>query len=220
MQTSSMPKAIMAALLVAQKAAVAVAKESRNQHYNYAYASTEAMIEEGKAALIGAGLVLSQLSWTPCGPGEIGSYVNIQYELLCPEGGVGVRWSSRTPVIPEKGRPLDKAQSTALTYSLGYTIRGLLLLPRVEPGTEVDARDTDRPPEPPRREAPAASPEVLGAYAAEVAAATSMEVLSSIYTRITQDGRLSEGQAQALVGACSDRVKALKKSAKKGGAAA
>jgi lysozyme len=44
-------------------------------------------------------------------------------------------------------RPLDKAVATAMTYNLGYFLRGLLLLPRVEEGTDVDQRD-DRTHEP------------------------------------------------------------------------
>src|SRR5258707_6928030 len=52
---------------------------------------------------------------------------------------------SETPIVEDKSRPMDKAVATALTYNLGYTLRGLLLLPRVE--DEVDQRD-DRKYEP------------------------------------------------------------------------
>ena len=55
-----------------------------------------------------------------------------------------------TPIIPDKGRPMDKAVATARTYALGYMLRDLLLLPRVEPSADVDARD-DRGHEPKRR---------------------------------------------------------------------
>jgi hypothetical protein len=46
------------------------------------------------------------------------------------------------PVIPEPGRPFDKARAAADTASLGYVLRNLLLLPRVEKGTGLD--DDDR----------------------------------------------------------------------------
>ena len=48
------------------------------------------------------------------------------------------------PIIPEKGRPWDKAHAGALTSSLAYFLRDLLLMPRVEEGTDMDSGDRDR----------------------------------------------------------------------------
>ena len=45
------------------------------------------------------------------------------------------------PAIAGRGRPGDKAISTALTYLSGYGLRGLLNLPRVEQGHDVDQRN-------------------------------------------------------------------------------
>lgn len=44
-------------------------------------------------------------------------------------------------VVPEKGKPLDKAIAAASTFSLGYFLRGLLQIPRVGSEQEVDERD-------------------------------------------------------------------------------
>ncbi len=44
-------------------------------------------------------------------------------------------------VVPEKGKPLDKAIAAAATFSLGYFLRGLLQIPRVGSEQEVDERD-------------------------------------------------------------------------------
>ena len=64
-------------------------------------------------------------------------------------------------IILEKGRPLDKAIAGADTASLSYMLRDLLILPRVEAGTEMDddAREQGgrftRAPKPEPDEAPA-----------------------------------------------------------------
>jgi hypothetical protein len=57
--------------------------------------------------------------------------------------------ATKWPFAEEKGRPLDKALAGALTSSLGYWLRSLLLVPRDD--EEMDKRD-DR----------AHDPEVLG----------------------------------------------------------
>jgi hypothetical protein len=221
MDITSFPQKLAQALLEAQAKASDVEKASLNKHQGYNYASTEDMVGEGKQALLAAGLLLVQAGWAPCGPGEVGSRLAIQYVLSHPASGTAVRWASRTSVVPDKGRPIDKAESTALTYSLGYTIRGLLLLKRVEQGTEVDARDTDPPP--PQHNAivtkhgtftPFADEATVGQYSARIAAAGDMLALSAVYEEIKVDKNLSGGQAQALAGAASDRLKELKKSAK------
>ncbi len=62
--------------------------------------------------------------------------------------------SVQMPVLPEKGRPVDKAEATALTYSLGYVLRGLLKIPRTADADDLDQRDDrgrDPTPRPPAR---------------------------------------------------------------------
>jgi hypothetical protein len=47
------------------------------------------------------------------------------------------------PVTLERGRPLDKAVAIASTSSLGYLLRDLLLMARVDPGDEAAARQPE-----------------------------------------------------------------------------
>jgi len=53
---------------------------------------------------------------------------------------VGICW----PVVPDRGRPPDKALASALTTSLAYLLRDLLLMPRVDPADDLAGRE-DRP---------------------------------------------------------------------------
>ncbi len=105
------------------------------------------MIAESRAALNAAGLALVTLgfSYEKLEADEFGR-VCVTYRLVH-VSGEHLDFNASTAVIPEKGRPQDKAEATALTYNLGYFLRGLLLLPREEEGAAVDARD-DRKHEP------------------------------------------------------------------------
>lgn len=153
-------------LVAAQLAAQAVAKQSVNSYMKYRYASAEAMIEEARGALSASGLALITAGWVFVrndaaatsaidNPGHVG-LMRVHYALLCPAERLDFHCD--TAVIVDKGRPLDKAQATALTYNLGYFLRGLLLLPREDAENSVDARDdrqhAARPPEPRQAELP------------------------------------------------------------------
>ena len=151
---------IGAALVAAQAAAEAVEKDSRNAHQGYKYASAEAIIREARAALAAAGLAFyreaASVEWEPPvvvetrnGPKHQRTGV-VRATYVLRHGDEKIVVESETPAIAESGRPEDKAVATALTYSLGYVLRDLLLLPRVEEGTDVDQRD-DRERAPARR---------------------------------------------------------------------
>lgn len=136
---------IYKALLMAQRAINPVEKTSANNFHRYKYASAEAMVEEARRALNGAGLVCICKGWI-AGHSHNDHHppqANVIY-TLAHESGETLEFHTTTPVIEEKGRPLDKAVATALTYNLGYFLRGLLLMPRVEEGTDVDQRDDRR----------------------------------------------------------------------------
>ena len=143
---------ICAGLLAAQAAVQPVEKDKKNSHHGYSYASAEAIIREGRAALVKGGLSLLTTGWTlntqqtkyydDVSKGELFTerlFVVVTYVLCSREASF--TFSNSTPVLPEKGRPVDKATAAALSYDLAYTLRGLLLLPRVDEATEVDARD-------------------------------------------------------------------------------
>lgn len=128
-----------AALVAAQQAAVAVAKDSTNPHFRYNYTSAETIIAEARAALNSSGLSLSPVTSTVRTLGEQAVLCSVyrlehmggEYREICFEAYL----------VPDKGRPMDKALAAARTNSLGYVLRDLLLLPRVEEHADVDQRD-------------------------------------------------------------------------------
>lgn len=135
--------ALYAALSRAVAKAQAVAKDSANDYHRYKYASAEALIEEARVPLAAEGICVLPGAWalSPTGR-EDGYFANVivTYRVAHKDGG-SVDCSASTPAIREKGRPEDKAVATALTYSLGYFLRSLLLLPRVDAEHDVDQRD-------------------------------------------------------------------------------
>lgn len=148
---------LAAALVVAQRAAQAVGKDATNAFHKYKYASSEAIIEEARGALNGAGLTVLTTSWSlvPLATTEESAQqalVRVTYRILH-ESGESMDCPTESYVVPEKGRPWDKAHAGALTTSLAYFLRGLLLLPREDEETAVDRRD-DRNYEPQRRPLP------------------------------------------------------------------
>lgn len=154
--------ALFAALAKAQGMAKLVEKDARNQFHKYNYASAEAMITEAKAALSACDLAVipSELIAQEPMPleAESGAKAVLIAEWFVVHSGGGrhvvhCRW----PVIPEKGRPLDKALAAARTASLGYLLRDLLQLPRVEEGTDLDHDSRDQHRAPPQRQAPPAA---------------------------------------------------------------
>jgi hypothetical protein len=135
-----MPHEIAIALVKAQAHASAVEKTSANTFHRYRYASAESIITEARACLAHAGLGVLAEGWE-VESSEPHDRLVVQYLVVHDSG---LSWHPRptsTPIIPEKGRPQDKAEATALTYNLGYFQRSLLNLPRVEEGTDVDQRD-------------------------------------------------------------------------------
>lgn len=142
---------LASALLAAQSALPSVGKDSKNSFHHYAYTSSEAMIGACRAVLHSAGLVLRRSGWTFDGTAE-GGIVKSQFILSCPASGESVSDEVAWVAIPEKGRPVDKSLASALTASLNYFLRDLLLVPREEE-SEMDRRD-DRAYEP-RKAAPA-----------------------------------------------------------------
>jgi hypothetical protein len=146
--TNAKPKSIAAAIVRAQSLAVAVEKSSTNNHQRYAYASAESIMQTGTECLAAAGLALVCKAWDvrPVeGRGE-GYFCDVSatFELLHESGESREIGPYVMPAICGRGRPQDKAISTALTYLQGYGLRGLLNLPRVEQGAEVDARDDNQ----------------------------------------------------------------------------
>ena len=130
---------IAKAIVAAQRGIHMVAKDATNQHHKYAYVSAEQMIEASRKALLGAGLALlrtaARLSTIEGMP-----IVSCDY-LLLHEGGESMEFKELPWLVIEgNGRPLDKAMAGALTTSMGYFLRDLLLIPKGDEA-EVDKRD-------------------------------------------------------------------------------
>lgn len=181
---TSLPPKLCAALVIAQKGARGVEKDAKNDYHQYKYASSEAVIDEGRRCLLTADLALfprsrrfealdlrveqtgNDKSGKPKPPkGAIGR-VEMVY-CLVHTSGEAVEIASGTWVVPEAGRPEDKAEAAAVTSDLGYVLRGVLLLPRGMDTSPIEGRDDrdyrpedDRTPEPApvRYEVPAAAP--------------------------------------------------------------
>jgi hypothetical protein len=143
---------LASALLAAQKALPSVGKDAKNSFHHYAYVSAEAMIGACRDALHGAGLTVRRAGWKFDGSPE-GGIVNSTFVLTHGPTGESVSDEIAWICVPEKGRPIDKAMAGALTSSLGYYLRDLLLVPR-EDESEMDRRD-DRTYEPRKGAAPA-----------------------------------------------------------------
>ena len=131
------------AVLAAQQRLHGVGKDAKNSHHHYAYVSAEQMIGHARAALHDAGVLVYREGWELA---EDGVTVTSSVVVTHASSGEYIRSSFRWPVVCERGRPIDKAVASALTTSLSYYLRDLLLLPR-EDEASMDRRD-DRPERP------------------------------------------------------------------------
>lgn len=141
-------------------------KSSTNTFHKYKYAGADEIIATASDALEGSGLGLIPLTeeLTVLGSGVTCIYALNRCLLLAHSSGETVLLEIRGwPVVPEKGRPLDKAYAIALTTSLSYKLRDLLQMPRVDPGDDVAAqRDNgQRQAAPPPQDVQALAPQCL-----------------------------------------------------------
>ncbi len=133
------PVNMFAALARAQAACSGVEKASENKHHRYKYASAEDVIDAATQAMGPHGLALVCTSWVPDNPAAPRA-ITASY-LLTHEAGTLVLGPYSLTVHPDKGRPMDKAITTCLTYLQAYCLRGILNIPRVEEGSERDSTD-------------------------------------------------------------------------------
>ena len=139
MPTKKLPPTINAALKMAQDNLGDVPKDSTNSFHKYKYTSSEQMISSCRDALLAGGLVFSELGSEIVEVCEGVVVARVSYRLNHPESGESFEWSRDFPIVPEKGRPLDKAFCGSLTSGMNYGLRGLLLVPRVDPSDEMDS---------------------------------------------------------------------------------
>lgn len=179
MTTPTLPKLAMA-IVAAQASAEMTEKDGTNNFHRYDYVSAEQLIHKCSAWLNGAGLALVPLMSSlmpfeaPAGGGEGDrdtkaqeakgrpTFILQRHYLLVHDSGECLELSQDWPVVPEKGRPTDKAVAVADTSSLAYMLRNLVLVPRVDEGEDFNeappaARRDDRRDD--RREEPKREPE-------------------------------------------------------------
>ncbi len=150
----SKTETLATALLAAQRALPSVGKDSQFKagSYGYAYTSSETMIAACREVLHGAGLTLRRAGWKFDGTPEGGGLVTSQFILTHASTGESVADEVAWVAVPRGQQPIDKAVAGALTASLGYYLRDLLLVPR-EDENEMDKRDDSA--YQPKRAAPA-----------------------------------------------------------------
>jgi hypothetical protein len=149
---------LAAALVAAQKAIKPVQHDRENTFHRYRYASSEAIIQAAREALLSASLAVVMTGWELDGE----QAVKVGFALIH-DTGASAEFSVTAPALVEKGRPLDKAVSGALTLAESYFLRGLLLIPRVAESDDVAARDDTKfePAQPSTKPAEAAPTERL-----------------------------------------------------------
>lgn len=139
---------INGALLDAQRALTSVGKDAQNSFHRYSYTSSEGMLSACRDALHRAGLVVRRTHWTIDPSISEFGVIRSTFVVAHPASGGTISDETMWPIVPEKGRPFDKAVAGALTSSLNYFLRDLLQVPREE--ETMDSRD-DRNYEPKRR---------------------------------------------------------------------
>lgn len=140
-----------AALVAAQGKMKALVKDKAS--YVAKFVSTERVIQESKEVLSECGLAVVAVG-SQMDKGELVDVENKEGMIVqrpswtlrttfhvVHESGFYQPMSFDMAVIPEKGKPLDKAVASASTFSWGYFLRGLLMIPRVGSEQEVDERD-------------------------------------------------------------------------------
>ena len=149
---------ITKALIEAQAGLGGLQKLGKNKHHNYDFVSTEQMVAETRGLLRNAGLVCAPVGhrlevFDGIAPGVL---CNLRTEwLLSHSSGETLALSYDMPIVPGKGRPLDKAYSASASQALNYLLRDLLLMPRGE-RESIDSRDDRSHGAEPERRAPQA----------------------------------------------------------------
>lgn len=149
-----------AGMVTAARALKGIEKRGRNTFHGYEYATAEDVMDACRAALISGGMMLDASEWD-LEERAAGTFLLRQVVRVVHESGEVRERRIVWPVVPEKGRPIDKAVAVALTASLAYCIRGMLVAPRGIGEPDMSDRD-DRSFQPPKpqqaRPQPQASP--------------------------------------------------------------
>lgn len=141
-------KSLISALAKAQAEARGVEKLARNEFARFDYASAEQLIAYATEIMGGHGLALipSASELLDSDKAATTPWVLRQTWTLLHTSGESLTLTRDWPCTTGKGKPEDKAVAGAYTASLGYLVRDVLLVPRVERGTDLDhPREEERP---------------------------------------------------------------------------
>ena len=142
MSKQAKPTTLAQALAQAQASVSRVLKEDANSFHRYQYASAESLMQAWTEASGPVGLSLIRVSQSRTKDDDGQRWLISEWVLMHTSGDT-LNLSDEWPIVPERGRPLDKAIASAKTSSLGYLLRDLMVAPRVLPGDDMDdsARD-------------------------------------------------------------------------------
>lgn len=142
------------ALVEAQKNLGSVTKDAKNDWGKYGYTSAEEMISRCRKALLDSSLAFTRLDWQ-----YADDRVTSRFVLVHAASGQSMEFGNTMLVMPSKNP--DKSILAALTTVLNYTLRDLLIVPRVdEKQPEIDSRPaTPRKHTPDLLESPEAAPD-------------------------------------------------------------
>lgn len=148
------PATLSEAISLAQSFIGSVGKDSRNDFHKYDYVSAESMVSAARAALQRASVAVRRVGAIimPTESSDVRINRKTGEEVRMPvfnlrsifRVGFGNEHEDTTfdwAVIPDAGRPLDKAAAGAMTTSLSYFLRDLLLVPRQDDDSTQDQRD-------------------------------------------------------------------------------
>ena len=136
--------ALCDALAAACARVKAAPKDATNSFHHYNYASAECVIRTAREALAESGLSLGPVRAQVDRPGGDGPDILRRTIRITHRLGAYEDREFCWPIVPEKGRPYDKAFASADTTGLAYFLRDLLLMPRVDEGDNMDHNSRDR----------------------------------------------------------------------------
>jgi hypothetical protein len=159
------PSSLAAALAKARDNCPDVPRNGWNSYHNYKYPTAQDIITAGRKGLkdTGLALILSAPQLDTLGNGASQVFSLKRRVALAHASGESVDLGElRWPVIPDRGRPLDKALAAACTTSLGELYRDLLQMPAFDPAEDQAARnDTGEAPAAAPATAPASPPSTI-----------------------------------------------------------
>lgn len=131
------------ALLNAQREILGVGKDAKNNFQNYDYVSAEAIVAVSRRALNAHGLTVDREFIVDDAQAVLPMLPILKstFHLTHAESGGATVRTTDWFIVEGKGRPVDKALAGALTSSLAYFLRDLLLIPKQEEAESLDRRD-------------------------------------------------------------------------------